>query len=356
MCRSSNTSDLFRTYDLLTLPFTRSTVWRKLKSGLQYWGSAWQPRETQRVQCRHTQFGRGDYSLRISDVREEDGGDYSCTVDRRRFKITLRIMKGTKTNETWLSSNNSSCNNPSKFRKRSGCALNVYRSASSTVTVSPAVAVLDNDFSVSCRVTPWPSEARVQWKLNHKALLLRPRLDNADAARTASVVGGRLTDRLAGRWTCAVNHQGKEWEASATLTIEGELSLEDVEGSICCLRLPSGDVLLMFSLGPSGIVQPWNDGTRVYASVGSAVTLPCVFSASLRPSDTVWEKEENGSVFEAAPRRLLPATPSQASTDKSATLTEVWPEDGGKYRCSGTVKSYRLTRNVQLVVAKSELP
>lgn len=93
---------------------------------------------------------------------------------------------------------------------------------SSTVTISPAIAVLENDFSASCLVTPWSSAASVQWKLNDKALLLRPRLSQTDTAHTTSVVVDRATERLAGRWTCAVTHQGKEWTASATLTIEGE--------------------------------------------------------------------------------------------------------------------------------------
>lgn len=87
----------------------------------------------------------------------------------------------------------------------------------------------------------------------------------------------------------------------------------------------------------------------------SDVTLPCVFSDALSPSDTVWEKKELGSQYRAAPRRLLPASPSQSPTDKSATF-KVLPEDGGMYRCSGTVKNQRLTRNMKLVVAKSELP
>lgn len=115
----------------------------------------------------------------------------------------------------------------------------------------------------------------------------------------------------------------------------------------------------MFSLiicsGSSGIIQPRDDGTRVYASVGSTATLPCLFSAALRPNDTVWEKKEFGSVYRAAPRHLLLPSSSPSFTDKSATLTEVYPEDQGTYRCSGTVKNQRLTRNMQLVIAKSEL-
>lgn len=67
-----------------------------MKSGLQFWGSS-----IHRAQCPHTQFGRGDYSLWISDVTEDDGGVYSCAVDGKGLTVvTLRIMKGMNTFET----------------------------------------------------------------------------------------------------------------------------------------------------------------------------------------------------------------------------------------------------------------
>lgn len=94
---------------------------------------------------------------------------------------------------------------------------------SSTVTISPAVVVLEIDFSVSCQVTPWPSAANVQWKLNDKLLLLRPRLSKTNTAHRTSVVEGRASERLAGRWTCEVTCQDGVWRASTTLTVEGKL-------------------------------------------------------------------------------------------------------------------------------------
>lgn len=115
--------------------------------------------------------------------------------------------------------------------------------------------------------------------------------------------------------------------------------------------------LLLHSL--TGIIQPPKDNTKVYAAVESAVTLPCVFSPGLIPSSPVWEKLKPGSLFKSAPNRLSfsPSSPSSWPTfDKSATLKEVWFEDEGMYRCSGTVEGQRLTRNMQLVVAKSKLP
>lgn len=77
-----------------------STVWRKQKSGLQYWGSAWSLKGIQRAECPHFKFERGDYSLQINSVREEDGGVYSCrveNVDRVTENIVrLRVIKGKK--------------------------------------------------------------------------------------------------------------------------------------------------------------------------------------------------------------------------------------------------------------------
>lgn len=77
-----------------------STVWRKQKSGLQYWGAAWSLKGIQRAECPHFKFERGDYSLQINSVREEDGGVYSCrveNVDRVTENIVrLRVIKGKK--------------------------------------------------------------------------------------------------------------------------------------------------------------------------------------------------------------------------------------------------------------------
>lgn len=112
--------------------------------------------------------------------------------------------------------------------------------------------------------------------------------------------------------------------------------------------------LLLLSL--TGIIQPPKDNTKVYAAVESAVTLPCVFSPGLIPSSPVWEKLKPGSLLKSVPNRLSFSPSSLPTFDKSATLKEVWFEDEGMYRCSGTVEGQRLTRNMQLVVAKSKRP
>lgn len=123
---------------------------------------------------------------------------------------------------------------------------------------------------------------------------------------------------------------------------------------ICSLNSP----LIFISL--KGIIKPPNDNTKVYAAVGSAAALPCVFSADLVPSLPVWQKLQPGSLFKPAPGRLPSSfSPSSQSSqlawDKSASLKEVEFKDEGRYRCSGTVQGQRLSRNIQLVVAKSKI-
>ena len=114
-------------------------------------------------------------------------------------------------------------------------------------------------------------------------------------------------------------------------------------------------------LSLTGIIHPSKDYAKLYAAVGSAITLPCVFSPGLFPVKPALEKLKPGSLFLHTPDRLpasfIASSPSsQPTSDHSATLNEVEFEDQGTYRCSGVVKGQWLTRNMQLVVAKSKPP
>lgn len=88
----------------------------------------------------------------------------------------------------------------------------------------------------------------------------------------------------------------------------------------------------------------------VYAAVGSAVTLPCVFSAGLSPKTTSWEKVGVGKPIDLN----ISNRPSFSPWDQSLIINEVELKDQGKYRCAGTINEKRLTRTMQLVVAKSK--
>lgn len=87
----------------------------------------------------------------------------------------------------------------------------------------------ENDFSVSCNVTPWPYGASVQWTLNNSPFVQQTEFtSNHDT--TNSVVREKATVRLAGNWTCVMGYKGEVGRASATLTMNGKsLSKGDVE-------------------------------------------------------------------------------------------------------------------------------
>ncbi|XP_068998594.1 lymphocyte activation gene 3 protein-like [Embiotoca jacksoni] len=259
------------------------TVWRKQKSGLQYWGSRWSRKGVSRVQCPHSQFERGDYSLQMISLREEDGGLYSCKVEVgdevTENLVLLRIIK---------------------------------------VSISPSVPIWGSNVAVTCNVTPWRDGASVQWLLNNSPFVPQ---SGISSIRAGSVVKKKATAGVTGDWTCVVGYQGKEGRASATLSVRG-------------------------------IIQPSRDNTKVYAVVGSAVTLPCVFSSGLSPSGSVWEKQKTGSLFKHVPSLSASSSSAQLPWDKSASLNEVGFGDAGEYRCAGTIEDQKITRNMQLVVAK----
>ncbi|XP_047188169.1 lymphocyte activation gene 3 protein [Scophthalmus maximus] len=285
-CKYSSTS--YDSPGILWIKTNKGTVWRKQKSGLQFWGSSWSQKGIQRVHCPHSQFERGDYSLQINSVREEDGGVYSCTVEGQgdEYMVMLRIIR---------------------------------------VSISPSVPISGKDVSVTCDVTPGPQGPTVQWMLNDSPFLPQTGILETNGETFDSIVREKATARLTGNWTCVVGYKGKEGRASAALSVKG-------------------------------IIQPATDDTKVYAAVGSAVTLPCVFTPGLIPALPVWEKLQPVSHLKPAASRL-PASfspssqSSQAPWDKSAILKEVGLKDEGRYRCSGTVQGQRLARNIQLIVA-----
>ncbi|CAK6966220.1 lymphocyte activation gene 3 protein-like [Scomber scombrus] len=271
---------------ILWTQVNKGTVWRKLKSGLQYWGSSWTQKGVQRVRCPHSQFERNDFSLQINSVTEEDGGVYSCLVQHKDNSVENVVI------------------------------LRVIR-----VSVSSAVPISGDDLSITCKVTPWPSGAKVQWKLNNSPFYI-----TVDRDTDKSVVMQKATRRLSGNWTCIVSYKGKEGRASASLSVKG-------------------------------IMQPPKDNTKLYAAVGSAVTLPCVFAPGLNPFGSEWEKLKSGTISKTALGQLPPSfsLSSQSSRmpwDKSARVEEVGYKDEGSYRCSGTIRRQKVTRTMQLVVAK----
>ncbi|KAF6735137.1 Lymphocyte activation gene 3 protein [Oryzias melastigma] len=252
----------------------RGTLWRKERSGLQYWGSSWMGKEGARVQCPHAQFDKGDCNLHINRVTESDGGLYTCRVHYgNQFaenRVFLRVVQ---------------------------------------VSISPAAPLWGQDVSITCRVNPWPTEGSVSWMLNNRRYTWKNKISSNGEQ---SVVKEIVTERVVGNWTCVVDST-KEWRYALPLSVRG-------------------------------ITKPPKDDTLVYAALGSAVTLPCVFSAGLSPKETAWEKVGFGN--------LDLNRQSLSSWDQSVTINEVELKDQGKYRCAGSINGKRLTRTMQLVVAK----
>ncbi|GLD63785.1 lymphocyte activation gene 3 protein [Lates japonicus] len=231
----------------------------------------------------------GDYSLQINDVREEDGGLYSCSLECGNQVIENKVM------------------------------LRII-----TVSVSPLVPVWGRDASVTCNVTPWPDGAAVQWMLNNSPFVCQ----SGTTLRTdtpQNVVKERATARLTGNWTCLVRYMWKEGEASASLSVKGIIQPPDDNTKVYAAVGSTVALPCVFShdLVPSSLI--WE---------------------KLQPGS------RSKPVFSRLPPSFSPSQPSQLPWDKSVSLKEVELKDEGKYRCSGTIQGQRLARNMQLIVAK----
>ncbi|KAM4601514.1 lymphocyte activation gene 3 protein [Polymixia lowei] len=274
-------------------PGVAEIVWTKDNAGI--WrkeknGLEYRGRNwTNRVGCPNSKVATGDYSLHITGVREEDGGVYTCRVDQ-----DVRPVEVT---------------------------LRVIK-----VSFSPLASMEGDDLSISCSVTPWPRGATVGWRLNGKPFGAGNQRGTYYLPNGNRILTGKASQALTGNWTCAVTHQRTESLSTRPLSLRG-------------------------------IIHPLNDNARVYAALGSEVTLPCVFSSGLIPSNTTWEKVNAGSPSPSNPPSLPPtfnlsSPSSQHPWDRSVSVREVSSEDEGWYRCSGTAEGHRLTRNLQLVIAK----
>nr|XP_057910106.1 lymphocyte activation gene 3 protein-like [Doryrhamphus excisus] len=264
----------------------QGTVWRQEKSGMQFWGSRWLQNGARRVRCPHSRFERGDCSLHISNIREDDGGVFEC-----------RFISG------------------GQFMTRS-VMLRVIK-----VSVSSAAPVAGIKFSVHCGVTPEPVGASVQWRLNN-SMFVSPSGKNLKTAQWTIEETASVT--LTGEWTCVVAHRGFEGRASASLTVKG-------------------------------IIHPPRDDARVYAAVGCAATLPCVFSPGSIPSKPSWRKLHPGSSTKPGrlPSSFSSSSPaSKPAWDQSVRVEDVGLEDEGRYTCAGVVGGQSLSRRMQLVIAK----
>ncbi|KAL0985111.1 hypothetical protein UPYG_G00153030 [Umbra pygmaea] len=278
ICRSTSSS-------AATIHWSRvskSTVWRKAKSGLEYWGIG-----ANRVRVPQSHTGAGEYNLYIKDVRREDGGKYTCMVEDGEKRVTSNVL------------------------------LMVIQ-----VSISPSAPVEGDKMTITCSVTPWPTGATVSWMLNEKTI--HPESADYVLSKTqVYVLQTKASDSMAGNWSCVVGSDGRTpGNASTPLTVRG-------------------------------IVKPSRDSASVYAELGAAVTLPCVFSSGLTPSKPVWERLGRfGSVLPLPPSFNTSFLPPRQVWDMSVVVGEVRQGDAGRYRCSATVEGIRVVREMQLVTSQ----
>lgn len=278
-------------------------------------------------------------------MKLEDAGLFSCRVETEdgviKHQVMLRIIQGIKTKPSPQISEETHSTRVLDVRNMSFFIF--------TVSISPLAPMWDSTFSISCDVTPQAEGATVQWTLNNISSI--EDIKTLQVTPTKNLVLGRASARLEGNWSCVVGYKGEVGRASVTLTMKGRVERQELDLASSFWTTAVVSPLVLFA----GIVQPPKDDTKVYAALGSAATLPCVFSPGLIPSSSAWEKLEPGFPTIQLPASFSQAAPSsQPSVDKSAILKEVRWEDGGTYRCSGTVEGRQLTRNLHLVVAKGK--
>ncbi|KAM9782523.1 LOW QUALITY PROTEIN: lymphocyte activation gene 3 protein [Neosynchiropus ocellatus] len=258
----------------------KRTVWREERSGLQYRTARWH--RDGRVRCSFSRFRGGDCGLRISDVRKDDGGVYTCEVRGRAGPVTRAVVLHILT-----------------------AGPDPHHTLCSPVSFLPESPVKGKSSLPRCSLTPPLRGATVQWRHNNVTV--------------PGHLRSKVMEEMTGDWTCVVSHKGKEGRASASLIVRG-------------------------------IARPPRNDIKFYASVGSALTLPCVLTAGSIPSAVVWQRLPGGSVSSS-----FNATTWQPDWDRSISATEVLYEDAGQYTCSVTLQNRTLTRKLQLVVARIDV-
>lgn len=115
------------------------------------------------------------------------------------------------------------------------------------------------------------------------------------------------------------------------------------------------------SVVPSpGVSSPPSESSVVYSSVGSSVTLPCVFTEGLVQHSGIWERRSTTRSSTLSLPSSFRSPLSGSTQDRSAWIETVEDGDEGIYTCSGMMKlvntERKAQRSMQLVVARGKLP
>ncbi|XP_062393668.1 uncharacterized protein LOC134082048 [Sardina pilchardus] len=283
---------------------SESTVCRREKSGLVYRGSGL----GHRSHCPGTQSG--DYSLHIDAVREEDAGQYVCSVQAPRQgrrsqpatrMVMLRVMK---------------------------------------VSFSRPEAIEGDSLEVNCIVTPgYIVKMDYRWKLNGLEY------QTGNAYHRSSFKIRRVSQSDRGDWTCRVSYKGKEAEATQFLRVKG------VE------HPPNDKALVYAAIGSDNTTLPcvFSEGLTPNAT-WSRLSKGSSSSSSSSSSSTSFYKLASSSRRHLPPPLPLsfthPPLSSSSPWDQSARLQRVEVGDEGSYVCSGRVESRQVQRELELVTAR----
>lgn len=196
---------------------SQKTVWRREKSGLEF-----RPlRDLPRAKCPASNFGKGDYSLHITESRLADGGQYICEVEGKT-KMQKVIM------------------------------LRVIRAS-----ISPSIVFEGLRIEAMCHVKPETSDISIKWKQNGEFI--------------NSAIISTVSQRDAGQWTCQVSYNNMKVEATTTLQVRG-ISSPQNDSSVFYGSV--GSTIFLPCVFTDGLIPNTVKWLRASAATNSPVTLP----------------------------------------------------------------------------------
>ncbi|XP_036440379.1 limbic system-associated membrane protein-like [Colossoma macropomum] len=248
------------------------TVWRRDRSGLEFRPVGRGPR----AHCPQPNFGKGDYSLHIEGVREEDGGMYYCVVEGNtvNVKVMLRVVR---------------------------------------VSFSPAEVVEGNDLTITCSITPQPGSIVTTWELNGSQ---EPSQTSIQMLKRSNV-----SQKESGIWSCLVRRRASsevQLKASASLQVKGILN-------------PKGNPAVAYAEVGSSVTLPciFSDGDisdaawkKVSTTTSLPVSLPPSFKISSSPAVTKWDKSAYIESVEEADQGMYKCSGQMKSADGKGVSVE----------------------------------
>ncbi|KAJ8392897.1 hypothetical protein AAFF_G00071010 [Aldrovandia affinis] len=222
----------------------QNTVWRIEQSGLEFRGVGL----AQRARCPRKEFGKGDFSLHIAEVRAEDGGEYICRVGGRgvQKRIVLRVIQ---------------------------------------VSFTPALPLEGSSVNVACNVTPWPQGASVSWKLNGSPLSPQQKQRSSINMKEQQIMS--MSPLEMGYWTCTIRLSRKEGNATQSLSMRGIASpLRDLTQVYAAV----GSTVVLPCVYTKGLT-PQNTGwQRKQNTANSFKDLPPTLQSSTLSSSPKWDR------------------------------------------------------------------